>query len=691
MLIGIDTGGTYTDAVLFDERVLTGIDTEGDLDRPDALGLGGDDNRGILAWTKTRTRADLTIGIREALVELDPDPHEVSLVSLSTTLATNALVEGVGGRVGLVLIGFDDRAVERAGLAAALARDPLIMIDGGHDSYGVEIAPPDLAALEQAVLGLDVDSFAVASHFSVRNPAHELRARDLLATTGKPVACSHELSARLNGPKRALTCLLNARLLPLINDLCRAASTIMEELTIDAPLMLVRGDGSLVSADFALARPIETILSGPAASLVGAGYLCNPATFSAASGEAATIMVSDIGGTTTDIGLLDGDRPLVNPDGAVVGGHHTMVEAVDVYTVGLGGDSELHVDRNIPPSLRLGPRRVTPVSLAAVDDPDTVHRSLARRRAPFREDDVTFVRPSGRTGVVSTRDERLLQKMADRAGAATAPSRPWYPIDEIVTSSTERAALASLVRRGLVQVAGFTPSDASHVLEDQSTWDRTAALAAATIMAAISDNRGEPLRPDPESFSQWVVDQLVHQSAEAVLAVAFSADGIGADAVRHPLVQRALADPPTVSRVQVGAQVDLVGLGASAPTYYPAVAKKVSANGVIPPFAQVANAVGSVVGRVRVAARCTISQPSRGQYRIHWPGLEDRGDQQPAIDDALAALRVHVRAQAADAGADEVVLTERVDLKTANVEGKELLVEGTVEVVAVGRPRFARR
>ncbi len=680
MLIGIDTGGTYTDAVLFDETALDNTSSNSD-------------DLGVLAWAKTRTRTDLTLGIREALNQLAPDPDEISLVSLSTTLATNALVEGVGGRVGLVLIGFDDEALQRAGLAEALGKDPVIKVDGGHDSYGVEAAPLDLTALQAAVADLDVDSFAVAAHFSVRNPDHELAARDFLATTGRPVACSHELSARLNGPKRALTCLLNARLLPLITDLCAAARLIMSELSIDAPLMLVRGDGSLVSADFALARPIETILSGPAASLVGAGYLRGSDELSTSSttagtvlGTRNTVMVSDIGGTTTDIGLVVGGRPSINPDGAVVGGHHTMVEAVDMFTVGLGGDSEIHINRSVPASLRLGPRRVTPVSLAAMDDPDTVKRAMSARRAPFREEHVQFVRPTGRTGTTSKRDERLLQKMTDRSETNGAI---WHPFDEIVTSSMENSAVWSLVRTGLAQIAGFTPSDASHVLGYQETWDHDAALTAANIMASIGDNRGDPLGENPRAFSQWVVDQLIHQSAEAVLAVALEADGIGADSVNHPLVQRALADPPTLARVTVGSQIDVVGLGASAATYYPAVAKKVGTNGIIPPYAQVANAVGAVVGQVRIAAQCTISQPSKGKFRIHWPGVDDRADQQPAIDDAIAALTKHVNAQAEEAGADEVSISNRVELKTANVEGKEVLVEGLVEVVAVGRPKFA--
>ncbi len=674
MLLGIDTGGTYTDAVLLDES-LSSIDP-------------------IRATAKARTRPDLTVGIREVLAAIDPDPAVVSLVSLSTTLATNALVEGIGGHVGLVLVGFTEAEAGRAGLADALGYDPLLRIDGGHDSFGAEVAPVDLDRLRALIddLEVHVDAFAVAGQFSVRNPAHEHAVRDLLVErTGRPVACSHELSARLNGPRRALTCLLNARLLGLLQELCRATEHILAEFGIRAPLMLVRGDGSLVSAEFALARPIETILSGPAASLVGAEYLLR--------GRDRTdvdtgVMVSDIGGTTTDVGVIEHGRPAVSSDGAVVGGHHTMVEAVRMFTTGLGGDSELHLDRSPPPRLVLGPRRLTPISLAALDDPDAVHRVLDGRREPYRETDTRFIRATGRKGSISARDQRLLDEL-DRADGG------WLPVDAVVSSSIENTALTSLVRRGLAQAAGFTPSDAAHVLQLHSAWDDKAAAKAAAIIAAITDNRGQPLRSDGESLARWVLDTLVRHSAEAVLSAGYLLDGLPADGVDHPLIQRALDERtaesmPTnaLTRTRTGLSLPLVALGASAPVYYPGtghypgVAQLLDARCVVPEHAAVANAIGAVVGQVRLTARCTIGQPSKGQYRIHWPGLTDRGDLQPAIDDAVAALGAHVTDQALVAGAAEVVLTDQVEIRTAMMEGREIFVEAEVEVTATGRPRL---
>src|SRR5690606_14535726 len=156
----------------------------------------------------------------------------------------------------------------------------------------------DMAALEEALpeLARTVSGFAVCAYFAVRNPAHELSVSEAIRQrTGLPVTASHELSAKLGGPRRALTTLLNARLISMIDRLVAATEGFLAARTVSCPLMVVRGDGALVSAAFARARPIETILSGPAASLVGARHMTG----------LENAVVSDIGGTTTDVAVLD--------------------------------------------------------------------------------------------------------------------------------------------------------------------------------------------------------------------------------------------------------------------------------------------------------------------------------------------------------------------------------------------------
>ncbi len=647
MRIGIDTGGTYTDAVRYDERV------------------------GVAAKAKARTRVDLSLGIAEALDAVLDDPADISLVCLSTTLATNALVEGVGGRVALVFIGFGEAELERGGLREALGDAPVILVHGGHDSVGNELEPVDVDRIVAEAAKLDVDAFAVASQFSVRNSAHEVAAKEALGSLGKPVACSHELSAKLNGPKRALTCLLNAKLIGLIGELSNAAARILAERDITAPLMIVRGDGSLVSAAFAQDRPIETILSGPAASLIGAGHLsANP-----------DIVVSDIGGTTTDVGVLRAGRPKVSTDGAVVGGHQTMVEAVEMFTFGLGGDSEVRFDPKAKlAGLAIGPRRVTPLSVLAVEEPDLVHRTLDKRDFPFRDNDVVFATATGRAGAAHDREKKILEAIGDG----------WVAVDSVATSSLELSALRTLVSRGLVRLAGFTPTDAAHVLGLHDEWDTQAATKAAELMAAAADSGGNPVRDSATAFAEWVVESLTRSSAESVLDAMLNIDGFPAGSVRSELVQRALDGHSGAAAIKVGPTMPVAGLGASAATYYPGVAALLGVESVVPEHAEVANAVGAAVGQVRIVRQTTVSQPTKGQFRIHLAQAgDDLGNLEPTIDRAISLLSDEVTRLADDAGAASVALDVDVERKTAEVGGKTVFVEALVTVIGSGPPRLA--
>src|SRR5690606_32852490 len=159
---------------------------------------------------------------------------------------------------------------------------------------------------------------------------------------------------------RALTATLNARLTPFIRRLVDAVRERLDALGIRAPLMMVKGDGSLVSQATALERPVDTVLSGPAASVVGACYL---------SGRDNAV-VADMGGTTTDIAVVTAGRPQTRLDGALVGEWHPMVETLSVYSIGLGGDSEVRFSGG--EGIGIGPRRVIPMCLLAERYPSVI-------------------------------------------------------------------------------------------------------------------------------------------------------------------------------------------------------------------------------------------------------------------------------------------------------------------------------
>ncbi|WP_374390930.1 hydantoinase/oxoprolinase N-terminal domain-containing protein [Tabrizicola sp.] len=663
IFLGVDTGGTYTDAVILDEAA-----------------------NAVLGKAKALTsRHDLAVGIGEAvdaaIAAAGVGAADVALVSLSTTLATNALVEGQGARVALVFIGFDDADLGRSGLTEALKGDPVVKLPGGHTHAGNEVAALDLDLLELLIreLGDEVSGFAVASQFATRNPAHEIAARDLIRrVTGRPVTCSHELSANLNGPKRALTAVLNARLIGMIDRLVAACERHLVQVGIDAPLMVVRGDGALISAAMVRERPIETILSGPAASIVGARWLTG----------ASDALVSDIGGTTTDVALLRGGLPEIDPQGARVGGFRTMVEAVAMRTTGLGGDSEVHlVTEGLKGGLRLGPRRLMPVSLLAVDHGPMVHAALDRWLSSdaVGEMDGRFVVPmTGQRGGLNARELAVLDRITKPMTMAAA-----------LTSRLEVAALERLVARGLVMMSGVTPSDAAHVLGRLDTWDGAAAEKALRLIAKRRTGAGERFATGPEIFAQGVVDQLTQQTVDCLLEAAFGEDDAFAaetpeTLARHTLTKAGLARHKGVLEVDVKLGVPVIGLGASAPSYYGAVGDRLHCQTILPEHAGVANAIGAVAGQVSQRATGTVSSPAEGRYVAHLAdGLQSFSSPEAALSVLEAALVADASSRARQAGAVDLRVTVDREVNEVEIEGRTMFIEARVTATASGRPRVA--
>ena len=663
-ILGVDTGGTYTDAVI----------------------LEGEER--VVSFSKAlTTRSDLSLGIasaiEKAVEQKNIDPEKISLVSLSTTLATNALVEGQGDRVALVMIGFKDSDLEKHSIFDALSGDPFLVADGGHNYAGFEKNPLDknkLANWVSAVKG--VSAYAICSQFAVRNPEHELEAAEIIRRlTNKPVSLSHQLSAKLNGPKRALTAILNARLIALIDLLIIKAEHVIKSLGILAPLMVVRGDGALISAEQAREKPIETILSGPAASIVGARWLT----------DEKEAIVSDIGGTTTDIAVLKGGKPAIDPKGASVGPYRTMVEAVAMYTFGLGGDSEVNLKiGGLNGDIFLGPKRVIPVSLAATIEPDLIHQILdSQLKSETPNDfDARFIRRiKASTGLVlSERDDKVYKRIDEQ----------FSPMSDVIKSRLDLQSVLKLVAIGVAQISAVTPSDASHVLGKSSAWDREAAIKAINLFARRRGGSGELLAGSPSQMAQRIVFQLTEQTSCSILEMAFSEEKIDFGNMpgvlaQHPLTRIGLEGHRDLIKIDVGINKKVIGLGASAPTYYPAVGDKLNCEVILPEYAGVANAIGAVVGKIVMRETGVISSPSEGKYLAHLDGkpinFNNEAEALQVLEEKLTEKSIK---KAKEAGAENVTVNIDREVKTANIENRTVFVEANILVEASGRPRISK-
>ena len=342
--LGIDAGGTYTDAVI----------------------LRDSDSRILDTSKAITTYPNLMTGIRNAIDKLNPEYlSKVKLVSVSTTLSTNTILERTGYPVGLILVG--DYTVPRE-----LPADYCITVRGGHDSNGDELQPLDLIAVEQFAVSLKkkVSAFAVSSYFSTRNPEHELKIKKtILKLTGHPVVCGHELSQELGAYERAATAVLNAQLIPITYQFIHSIMAEVRERNLDAKILMLKCDGSVIDIKGAKLRPIETIFSGPAASIMGASHLSG----------LDTCAVIDVGGTSTDVSIIKKGVPELCEKGAVVGGWQTRVKAIKMESSANGGDSHVWFKKYV----RIGPRRVMPLCFAAVKYPNFKEK-LEKNPIPLR-------------------------------------------------------------------------------------------------------------------------------------------------------------------------------------------------------------------------------------------------------------------------------------------------------------------
>lgn len=334
--LGIDAGGTNTDAVIYDI-----------------------DNDRLIACAKIPTNhQDYGHSVREVFQKLfvntEIDKRQIIMVNLSTTLSTNAILEGKTELVNLILIGYEKRTNIVRRVIDSQILSSVLFVQGGHTSWGEPVAELDIKRIRSYAQEHRGEIFAVSGIFSPRNPEHEIFTRRILEDVGcLAVSCGYELGhAKLNAVKRTITTYLNASLVPIIGQFIDETEIVLRNSTLDCPIMFLKSDGTLISAEWCRKYPIETVFSGPAASLCGACYLVRDY-------KNENMLIADIGGTSTDIGKVVYGHPIFSREGATIGSYRTMIPSLEIRSIALGGDSAVEIREG--QRIEIGPCRVTPV------------------------------------------------------------------------------------------------------------------------------------------------------------------------------------------------------------------------------------------------------------------------------------------------------------------------------------------
>ena len=645
--LGIDTGGTHTDAVVFDYELKSVVTT---------------------AKAET-THHDLAIGISEVLHKLSRldwpgGLSSIERIHLSTTLATNAIAESQGRRVGLILMGYDQDQTEVSSLVANLPQVAPVFLAGGHDYYGVETEPLDKTALLAAVKELDeeVTGWAVSGFFSVKNPAHEMEAASLIKTiSDKPVTLGRDLTGRLDAVRRAATAALNAGLVVIIGRLLDAVNASARQAGMSARLMVVKGDGSLVSEEWARARPIETVVSGPAAGLVGARLLSR----GFLNADERDLWVLDVGGTTSDLALVRDGLPAVNPNGARVGEWETMTMAVETRTRGLGGDSLVAFEKG---RVFLGPRRVLPLCRLAKRWPKVadILRGQKAQMTPATVAGCFFI-PGAPPDPGLTGDEEDIIRAMERE----VPF-PMAKFAEEAFEGDHHFIGLKGVEHPAILISAFTPTDAMRILGMYQDGSREAAEIGAYLV-------GRPFKLEPETVARMVLDEFGRQMAMEIASHGFEKDGImfrPEDFGEQGLLGAGLGRRRS-GYVQVGLGVSdpVVLLGAPAAILAPFLSRNLKGRIITPPVFDVASAVGAAASPVYLARRVEIHNlPNFIGYRLFLPDqIIDGAGIDELVATAVKHMDEHMRSLALLAGEEKVEVNyTREDRRASMNDGSRM-------------------
>lgn len=584
--IGLDTGGTCTDAVAYDFDTCT-----------------------VLAKGKAlTTKEDLTIGIGNAL---DVLPREfltqARIIALSTTLATNACVENKGGRAKLILMGTTKKVLEwiDAQSKYGLKNEDVLCVDTHGSFDGKIVDEPDWEELllDAGDWLADADALSVAEVNANNNGSVcEKNAKvKLEAHYNVPIVLASELVSGLNVMERGATALLNARLLPVIQEFLEAVRNALIVRDVHIPAMIVRSDGSLMSDKLSRYRPVETILSGPAASVLGARGLT----------DCKDCLTVDMGGTTTDISLVKDGVPVMVNKGIHVGGWRTQVKGIFTDTFALGGDSAIRIKDG---GLELCARRVQPLCVAATKWPeikDALRHLLDEKKIhsqPLHEF-LYLVREPKDVSRYHSYEIALCDALS--AGPCMLGNAAKSIGFDIYSLNSER-----LESEGIVMRCGLTPTDIMHIKGDFSLYDKESSeLAARHFLKWLPHYNDDT--DSLTAFLDKVYDLIKQKLYENIVRVLLTdkypklyergVDEQMRSLVSQSWVQRRERGNKAFSNFDFTTAATFIGIGAPTHVFLPEVAEALGTTCIIPEHAEVANAIGAVIADVSTKVQVEIS------------------------------------------------------------------------------------
>lgn len=640
-IIGIDAGGTFTDLVLVDSRenqVLKSVKTE-------------TDNEDLIRTIQTGLD-DLLEGI---------DASCIRSVNLATTFATNALVEKKMRPTALIMIGYHKKWVREIAESEEFSAERIYEVQGGHTYQGNEQEPLDEEELARILDSLPaaMEGIGISGYFSVRNSSHEDRAAEIVRERRPDLAisCGHELSTELDSVRRAVTTALNAGLIPIVMELLKFTQRVCEKRGILAPVTVLRGDGTIVGSAWASQHPVEMIMSGPAASACGAGYLCSQ------NRDCRKGWVVDIGGTTTDLIRLDRKgTPRISETGAEVADYKTLVKAIDISTFGLGGDTRVMKGPDHRP--QLGTRRVLPLCRLAESEP-AVLRELEWLRGKDRRAEPLFA-TCGRGTPQNEFEQRILQVL--KKGSRSV----YFLLLNETVWWIKAKNLDEMEERGLIRYSSFTPTDAMHVLGYMDRWNGDASRAGALLYT------GSGMKT-PKEVASFVLEKAERRILNGILGKTLSEKGFdfSADRDETALLEAMLFPEPALSPCfEFHLNENLIGVGAPTRVLLEPVGEMVHEPMTAPDYMEVAGAVGAAVGSFFLSYNVMILPMRESeQYRAHCPfGVWDFETLTEAVEFTERRMKPWLLERAGNAGAEEpVIICHRRD-KTVELRNKELSV-----------------